>query len=114
MTGLALDNAPRTLLKGAVSVPLPWPKALATLEANYVGARLNLFQERLGGATVANLTLLQRDLAPGLELALSACNLLDARTSHPPGPGQVNSLGETLHAIAQDGFTFRAQATWRY
>lgn len=112
--GSLLDNSPRTLLKGAVTVPLPWRKGFATLQGNYVGPRLNLFQEWLGGATAVNLTLLQRDLWPGLDLAVSAYNLLDVRVSDSPGPGQVNSLGEALHAIPQDGLTWRVQVTRRF
>lgn len=114
-TGKPLENAPRTVAKAALTVPLPMVKQhFATIETCYGSARLNATGESVAGAAIVNLTLLSRDLVKGLDLSASVYNLLDTRYSLPAGPEQVNSLGESLQSIQQDGITFRVKATWRF
>ena len=109
-----VTNSPRTLLKGAVTAPLPLKSSFATLEALYNSSRLNANREKVAGATIFNLTLLNRELIKGLDLTASIYNLFDTRYSAPSGPEHFNSSGETLREIAQDGISFRIKATYRF
>ncbi|NVN91191.1 MAG: TonB-dependent receptor [Desulfuromonadales bacterium] len=109
-----VSNSPGSLLKGAVTVPLPLKKSFATLESVYSSSRLNVKHERVAGAAIFNLTLLNRDLLKGLDLSASIYNLFDTRYSAPSGPEHFNSLNETLREIPQDGITFRIKATYRF
>ena len=109
-----VNNSPRNLLKGSLTAPLPLKKSFATLETLYSGSRLNANRENVAGAAIFNLTLLNRELLKGLDLSASVYNLFDTRYSAPSGPEHVNSLGESLREIAQDGITFRIKATYRF
>lgn len=111
---LETTNSPRNLAKGSLSAPLPLKRSSATLEMLYASSRLNANRERVNGAAIFNLSLLSRELLKGLELSASLYNLFDTRYSVPSGPEDFNSLGESLHGIAQDGITFRAKATYRF
>jgi iron complex outermembrane receptor protein len=107
-------NSPRTMLKGTLTAPLPLHKSFATLEGIYSSSRLNVNQEKVKGAAIFNLTLLNRDLMKGLDLSASVYNLFDTRYSVPSGPEHFNNLGETLREIEQDGIAFRIKATYRF
>lgn len=114
-TNQPLENAPRTVAKAALTVPLPLVKQhFATIETCYGSSRLNAAGETVAGAAIVNLTLLSRELVKGLDLSASLYNLFDTRYSMPAGPEQVNSLGESLQGIRQDGITFRIKATWKF
>lgn len=109
-----VPNSPHTLVKGKVTAPLPLKGSFATLEMLYGSSRLNASGEKVDGAAVVNLTLLNRDLVRGLELSASVYNLLDSGYAVPAGPEYVNSRGEALRGIGQDGVTFRIKATYRF
>lgn len=109
-----VTNSPRNLFKGSFSAPLPLKNSFAILEMFYGGSRLNVSGQKVDGAAIVNLTLLSRDLIKGLDLSASVYNLLDTRYYSPAGPEHVNSLGETLRAVRQDGVTFRVKATYRF
>jgi iron complex outermembrane receptor protein len=113
-TGAWLANSPHSMVKSSLTLPLAWKPGFATLEALYGGPRRNLQGETLGGATVVNLTLLWRNPVHGLDLSASAYNLFDRRYAVPGGSALVNSLGETMYSIPQDGITFRLLATLRF
>lgn len=114
-TDRPLENAPRTVAKASLTVPLPLLKQhFATIETCYGSSRLNASGESVAGAAIVNLTLLSRELLKGLDLSASLYNLFDTRYSLPAGPEQVNSLGESLQGIRQDGITFRVKAAWRF
>lgn len=113
-TNSLMNNAPRTLLKASLTAPLPAGKSFATLETLYTGTRSNASQQQVAGAAVVNLTLLNRDLLKGLELSGSVYNLLDTRYAVPASGEHVNSLGEQLRSIPQDGISFRIKATYRF
>lgn len=114
-TNQPLENAPRTVAKAALTVPLLFLKQhFATIETCYGSSRLSAARETIAGAAIVNLTLLSRDLVKGLDLSASLYNLFDTRYSMPAGPEQVNSLGESLQGIRQDGITFRIKATWKF
>ncbi|MDK9719397.1 MAG: TonB-dependent receptor [Trichlorobacter sp.] len=68
-TGVLMNNSPRTLLKAALTAPLPAGKTFATLESCYTGSSINSNQQTVAGAAVVNLTVLNRDLIKGLELS---------------------------------------------
>jgi iron complex outermembrane receptor protein len=107
-------NSPASLAKASLTVPLPFKKSFATLETLYSSSRLNIVREKVAGAAIANLTLLNRDLLKGLDLSASLYNLFDTRYSVPTGAEHFNSLGESLRGIQQDGITFRIKATYRF
>ncbi len=114
MTGSQMNNASRTLVKAALTAPLPLDKSFATLETLYTGSRLNNNQEKISGAALVNLTLLNRELIKGLELSASIYNLLDTRYAVPAAPEHVNSLSEQLREISQDGISFRLKLAYRF
>lgn len=113
-TGRFVINSPRNLVKASITAPLPLKKSFATLEMYYGGSRLNSWGEKIGGAAVVNLTLINRDLVQGLDLSASVCNLFDTRYSSPASTDNFNSLGERLREIRQDGISFRIKATYRF
>jgi len=114
-TGKPLENAPRAVAKAALTVPLPLLKQhFATIETCYGSSRLNASGASVAGAAIVNLTLLSRELVKGLDLSASLYNLFDTRYSLPAGPEQINSLGESLQGIRQDGIAFRIKASWRF
>jgi len=112
--GLFAGNSPASLAKGSITAPLPLRKSFATLEAFYDSSRINSFGDRIDGAAIFNLTLLNRDLLKGLDLSASVYNLFDTRYANPAGFDQINSLGENLRSIRQDGITFRIKASYRF
>jgi len=107
-------NSPKNQFRGSLTAPLPLKKTFATLEANYDSSRINANGEKIGGAAVFNLTLLNRDLLKGLDLSASVYNLFDKNHAAPSGPEHINYLGESLREIPQDGTTFRIKATYRF
>jgi outer membrane receptor for ferrienterochelin and colicins len=110
----ALANSPGSLVKASLTAPLPLKKSFATLETLYSSSRLNTVNEKIAGAAIVNLTLLNRDMMDGLDLSASVYNLFDTRYAVPAGSEQTNSLSETLRSIQQDGITFRIKATYRF
>lgn len=102
-------NSPHTLLKGALTAPLPMKKSFVTIESVYTGSRLNARGETIDGAAIFNLTLLNRGLLKGLDLSASLYNVLDTHYSAPSGPEHG-----ILQEIPQDGITFRLKATYRF
>ena len=113
-TGSQMNNAPRSLIKAALTTPIPLGKSFATLETVYTGSRLNSNQEKISGAALVNLTLLNRELIRGLELSASIYNLLDTRYAVPAAAEHVNSLSEQLRGITQDGISFRLKLAYRF
>lgn len=113
-SGNIVDNSPRALVKGHLTLPIPAGRSFATLEAIYTGSRTNANQEKIAGATVVNLTLLNRELFKGVELSASIYNLFDVRYGHPASADLVNSLSESLRSVEQDGITFRVKASYRF
>jgi iron complex outermembrane receptor protein len=113
-SGQSVANSPHSLVKGSLTAPLPLKKSFATLETIYTSSRLNANREKIDGAAICNLTLLNRDLLKGLDISASIYNLFDTRYSAPSGPEHINHLGEALREITQDGITFRIKATYRF
>lgn len=108
-TGAELENSPNQLAKLNYSQPV-WGDALrAGVELQYTGPRKTLAGATTGGYGVANLTLLSRKLARGLELSASVYNLFDKRYADPARPEHV-----PIDAIEQDGRNFRLKLGYRF
>lgn len=113
-TGRPMENSPRDIVKGVFTAPIPLGKTSLTLEGNYFSSRLNMAGDSIPGATVFNLTLVNRDLLAGLDLSASIYNLFDERYGYPTSSDFTNSEGKALKAIEQDGRTFRLKADLRF
>jgi len=113
-SNLSTANSPGAILQGSLTVPLPIKKSFATLDTIYNSSRLNTAGDKIAGAAIVNLTLLNRDPVAGLNLSASVYNLFNTRYAMPVGAEQTNSLEENLRAIQQDGITFRVKATYRF
>ena len=109
-----LANSPGSLIKASLTAPLPAKKSFATIETLYSGSRLNTAGDKIAGAAIVNLTLLNRELLKGLDLSASIYNLFDTSYAVPVGTEQTNSLSEALRSIQQDAITFRIKATYRF
>ena len=109
-----LSNSPVTLVKVTLTAPLPVKKSFATLETLYSSSRLSASGDKVAGAAIVNLTLLNRDLLKGLDLSASIYNLFDTSYAMPVGSEETNSSGVSLRSIRQDGITFRIKVTYRF
>ena len=107
-TGAWLVNSPRDMIKTQITAPV-WSDWLsAGLELLYVSKRATLGGNRTPDAWMLNLTLLSRELAPGLDASVSVYNLLGSDVSVPGGTEHRQD------AILQDGRTFRVKLNYRF
>lgn len=107
-TGVVLGDAPRTLGKLAVTVPLGTPGARLGANLQHVGAR-----RTLAGATVADYVRanLQFTLAPPgrpWQLAIGVVNVGGERYADPSGPEHA------FDALAQDGREVVVRFGWAF
>jgi outer membrane receptor for ferrienterochelin and colicins len=107
-TGDTLSNSPRHVGKFHYSVPLWTEKLMASLELLGVSERKTVQGNESAGYWIANLTLLSREVAKGLELSASIYNLFDRAYADPV------SDDFTQDTIEQDGRTFRVKATYKF
>ncbi|HZX25858.1 MAG TPA: TonB-dependent receptor [Telluria sp.] len=98
-------NAPARLAKLNMTSSI-WRSWRAGFEAQYVGPRRALLGTA-GGFTVANLNLVA-NLAPRVELAITAFNLFDRRYGDP------GAREHRLATIPQDGRVLQARLTWTF
>ena len=105
-TGDTLANAPRWLGKVNLSTPIS-PLWRAGVEAQYVAPRKTL-ASRLGGHTLANLTLFSDRLYQGVEVSASVYNLFNRRYAEPASADYLQD------ALAQDGRTFRLKVDYKF
>jgi iron complex outermembrane receptor protein len=103
-TGHAPENSPRHLAKLNWRQPLLADRLTAGLEIQSLSARRGALGNRVGGATLTNLTLASRRLLPGSELALTIFNLFDRRIADPAA-----HFHAPLDRIRQDGREWRLQ-----
>ena len=98
-----LSNAPNSLTKLHVSLPLATLQARAGIEWQRVGERLTLAGDRLPPYALTNVTL--QYLPPGspLNVSVSVYNLFDKAYADPGGPELLQDR------IAQDGRQWRVQ-----
>jgi outer membrane receptor for ferrienterochelin and colicins len=104
--GGSLSNSPHHLLKLNMAVPLAGDRLSAGLDAQYTSSRLTLAGRRLGGFTVANLTLLGSRIFGRGDLSVTVYNLLDKRYADPGSEEHVED------AIQQDGRSYRVALKW--
>ena len=103
-----VNNYPKHLPKINLVAPLVAKKVFASFEGQYVSKRRTFSNAEVGGYFVANATLFAPNIIRGLDLSLSAYNLLDRRYADPGSPG----LTET--AVPQDGRTLQVKLTYRF
>ena len=108
ITGNELENSPRHLVKFNYSQPLPGDDWLAAAELHYTGQRRTLAGGSTAGFAVANLTVLSRRLAAGLEVSASVYNAFDKRYADPGRPEHVED------AIGQSGRSYRLKLNYRF
>jgi iron complex outermembrane receptor protein len=101
-------NSPRNLSKLNVFAPLVGKRLAAGLEMLYTGDRHTVAGTDVGGYLTVNLTLLSRELVPGLEISATLSNLLDKRYADPASEEHVQD------AILQDGRTGRLKLSWKF
>ena len=104
--GLAADNSPQHLLKGAMLVPLGSDRYTAALEVQYVSSRYDKRGEEAGDYWIANINLFAQPLGDNLDLSLGIYNLFDEKYFDPAAslPFQTE----------QDGRTARLKLTYRF
>jgi len=107
LTGQALQNSPRSLLKLGLTAPMAETGLVAGVDARYVDSRLGE-DARIGAYELVDLTLTWPVVQERVELALSVRNVFDKRYSDPPGPAFIQN------AIEQDGRTVLFRASFRY
>jgi outer membrane receptor for ferrienterochelin and colicins len=107
-TGGRLSDSPRNLAKLHLDLPVLGRRFVLGTEILYTGRRLSLAGDEIGGFGLVNLTLLGRNLAPGLDLSLGVYNLLDKRHADPAPASYAQD------AIEQDGRHLRFRLTWRF
>jgi outer membrane receptor for ferrienterochelin and colicins len=102
-----VNNYPKHLPKVDFIAPIVRRKVFLSVEGQYMSERHTFTGGSNGGYFVSNATLYSSDILPGLNLSLSAYNLLNRRYSDPAGAG----LTET--SVQQDGRTLRIKLTYR-
>ena len=107
-TDQPLTNSPSHLAKLNADLPIRGERLSAGVEVQYTSRRLTLAGDHAPGYAVANLTLLSRELAKGLEVSGSVYNLFDTRYADP---GSEHHIQDT---IEQDGRNFRLKLTWSF
>lgn len=91
-TGSELTNSPRHLAKLNFSAPLLEDALRTGLELQYTSNRITLNGETTGGYLIANLTLLSRKLARGMELSATAYNLFNKQYADPGRPEHLQNV----------------------
>lgn len=107
-TGNTLTNSPQQLCKLNLSAPFFNEKLYIGVEEQLTGRRKTLAGGNSPAFFITNLTLLSRNMLPGLELSASIYNLFDKRYGDP---------GSTEHRqdlIQQDGTVFRIKLSYSF
>jgi iron complex outermembrane receptor protein len=108
-TGVRISNAPKYLVTGGVSVPIPVCSQWVYLspELQYVGGRKTLSGAEVDSSFFGNVTLLAR-LFDHVDASFSVYNLFD-RDNAVPGAGE-----HIQDRLPMDGRTYRLQLSYRY
>lgn len=112
-SGEWLSNSPRQLVKLNYARPL-WRDALrVALEGQFTSRRRTTAGGQVGGFGLLNLTVLCQPLGKHIDLSASVYNLLDKRYADSASEEHYDSAtpARYLNAIAQDGRTWRIQAS---
>ncbi len=114
VSGEWLSNSPRQLFKLNYATPPLWQGALrGAIDYQFTSRRRTVLGPTIGGFGVLNLTLLSQPLGKNLELSATIGNLLDKRYADSPSEEHYDNSTppRLLKAIAQDGRSWRVQAT---
>jgi outer membrane receptor for ferrienterochelin and colicins len=103
-----VNSYPKHLPKINLIAPLIGRKVFASFEGQYVNERRTFSNAVVGGYFVSNATLFAPNIIRGLDLSLSAYNLLDRHYADPGSPGLTEA------AIPQDGRTLQVKLTYRF
>ena len=103
-----VNNYPKHLPKINLIAPLIGKRVFASFEGQYLSERRTFLNTDIGGYFVSNATLFAPNIIRGLDLSLSAYNLLDRRYADPGSPGLTEA------AIPQDGRTLQVKLTYRF
>lgn len=107
-TGDELTNSPRGLAKLQFRAPLIPDRLFAGAEVQYVGSVRAVQSGRVDDYWVTNLTLLSRELLPGLELSGGVYNVFDQAFA-------ITGFQEhRQRLIPQNGRSFRVKLTYRF
>ena len=107
-TKAKLTNSPEHLAKVNLVLPLYRQSLFAGIEEQIQSTRRTLGGNRTSATYLTNLTLLSRELVPGLELSASVYNLFDDRYAHPGSPNHAQD------SIEQDGRSFRVKLNYLF
>jgi len=102
-----LVNSPKHLANARVSF-LFWEKYRTSLSVQYVGEKIAPSGDAIDDYLITNISVRGDDIVEGLDLSATVYNLFDSEYAH-------SEIVEHLqHAIAQDGLSFRIQATYKF
>lgn len=102
-----LVNSPKHLANARVSFPF-WEKYRTSLSAQYAGEKIAPNGDNIDDYLIANISVRGDDIVKGLDLSTTVYNLFDTEYAH-------TAMEEHLqHVIAQDGLSFRVQATYKF
>ena len=107
-TGRRIANSPRHLAKLNLIAPIVPERLFAGLELQYVGDRRTIRGATTGGHFLANLTLLGRRFAGGLELSAGVKNLFDVEYFDPASEEHLQSR------IEQNGRTYFLMSRYEF
>jgi outer membrane receptor for ferrienterochelin and colicins len=116
-SGETLPNMPKHMLKLNAIAPLYQDKLYAGLEVQYLSGRNNVQNSdatrarSVPGYTIANATLTQRNWIKGLEISLSAYNLLDKKYREPVSVDEDDAIVE---GNPQEGRSLRLKLTYKF
>jgi iron complex outermembrane receptor protein len=103
-----LTNSPAHLAKLHLELPLAGERLDLGAEVLYTSERILRTRGETGGFVLANLTLLSRRLAPGLDLSATVLNLFDVEYADPA------AAFHTPAVIPQNGRNYRLRLVWSF
>jgi iron complex outermembrane receptor protein len=107
-TGMRLTDSPESVAKFSLTMPVGQRLGAATLEVRGLSSRTTVQGNTLAGYAVANLTLLSRSFAHGLQVSAGVYNLLDKPYSDPVGSDFL------ADSVRQHGREFRIKVTEKF
>ena len=108
LTGEAVTNSPKHLVKANLIVPLLKDKIFAGLEEQYTSERRLVNSADAGSFFITNLTFSAQNFIKGMEVSMSIYNLFSQTYEDPA------SLEHTQSAIEQDGLGFRLKVIYKF
>lgn len=112
----SLTNSPHQLAKLNYSRPVFNNAGRASVEAQYTGKRLNVFDNNVPGFAVVNLNVTSHKLIEHARVGFGIRNLLNKRYVDPAGKEHFDNQTppRVLQSITQDGRTFYLDMTYSF